>query len=196
MRKTASAMAVLGMLAMGFAGGALVGCNAPTAPQTSDERAVLRDDATNAMKTAQQDDPTLKDFLDKATGYAVFPSVGKGAVGIGGAFGRGVVYHGSDVVGYSKLTQASIGLALGGQTYREIVVFETEDALNNFKSNNFSFTAAASAVAIKSGAAATAKYENGVAVFTMPNGGAMFEASVGGQQFAYINKDDAASLSQ
>src|SRR5690242_17405381 len=30
-----------------------------------------------------------KGFFDKAYGYAVFPSVGKGGVGVGGAYGKG-----------------------------------------------------------------------------------------------------------
>jgi lipid-binding SYLF domain-containing protein len=191
MRSVLCATAILGLLA-----GTFVGCSSNTAPETKDERAALRDDSDNALKSMQADDPSLKDFLSNCDGYAIFPSVGKGAVGIGGAFGRGVVYEGGSVVGYAKLSQATIGLALGGQTYRELVVFQTKDALGNFKSSNFSFSANASAVAIKSGAAATAKYENGVAVFTDPNGGLMFEASIGGQQFTYVDKGDASSLDQ
>jgi lipid-binding SYLF domain-containing protein len=175
-----------------------MGCSSSTAPETKDQRAVLQDDADLALKSMQADDPSLKDFLSNCDGYVIFPSVGKGAVGIGGAFGRGVVYEsgmtGYGLVGYAKLSQATIGLALGGQTYRELVVFQTKDALSTFKSSNFSFSANASAVAIKSGAAATAKYDNGVAVFTDPNGGLMFEASIGGQQLTYVDKGDAAAI--
>jgi lipid-binding SYLF domain-containing protein len=172
-----------------------MGCGS-AAPETKDERAILRDDSDAAMKSMQADDPSLKDFLANCDGYVIFPSVGKGAVGIGGAYGHGVVYEGGSLVGYSKLEQATIGVALGGQTYRELVVFQTKDALNSFKSSNFSLSANASAVAIKSGAAATAKYENGVAVFTDPNGGLMFEASIGGQQLTYIDKADAHKLDE
>jgi lipid-binding SYLF domain-containing protein len=193
MRRVLCATAILGLLA-----GVPMGCNSSTAPDTKDKRAVLQDDSDAALKSMQADDPSLKDFLSTGYGYVIFPSVGKGAVGIGGAFGRGIVYEsgitGYSLTGYAKLSQATIGVALGGQTYRELVVFQTKDSFNAFKASNYSFSANASAVAIKSGAAAAAKYDNGVAVFTDPNGGLMFEASIGGQQLTYIDKADANSI--
>ncbi len=45
--------------------------------------------------------------------------------------------------------------------------------------------AQASAVAASAGTSANAKYQNGVAVFTLPKGGLMAEASVGGQKFGF-----------
>ena len=41
-------------------------------------------------------------------------------------------------------------------------------------------------VALKTGAADTARYNDGVAVFVQPIGGLMFEAAVGGQQFSFV----------
>ncbi|RPJ35986.1 MAG: hypothetical protein EHM35_08900, partial [Planctomycetaceae bacterium] len=120
-----------------------------------------------------------------SAGYAVFPTVGKGAVGVGGAFGRGELIQGGRVVGYCSLTQASIGLALGGQAYSELIFFETPEALQKFKSGDYTFSAQVSAVALKSGASANAKYADGVAVFTMGEEGLMVEASVGGQRFSF-----------
>jgi lipid-binding SYLF domain-containing protein len=118
----------------------------------------------------------------------VFPTVGKGAVGVGGAYGRGVLYEGGVVTGYCDLTQGSIGLQLGGQAYSQIIAFSTAEALTLFKTGNFAFDAQATAVALKSGAGANAKYSNGVAVFTMDESGLMFEASIGGQKFSYEAK--------
>jgi lipid-binding SYLF domain-containing protein len=110
---------------------------------------------------------------------------GKGAIGVGGAYGRGEVWEGGKLVGYSTLTQASIGLALGGQSYTELIFFENKAALDRFKSGGFAFAAQASAVALKSGVSANAKYSDGVAVFTMGQTGLMYEASVGGQKFSF-----------
>jgi lipid-binding SYLF domain-containing protein len=84
--------------------------------------------------------------------------------------------------------QGSIGFQLGGQAYSEIICFSTREALALFKSGNFAFDAQATAVALKSGAGANAKYSNGVAVFTMDESGLMFEASIGGQKFSYEAK--------
>jgi lipid-binding SYLF domain-containing protein len=165
---------------------ALTACT--TAPKSEEGKADKRDEAAAALAKAERNDPTLSPVLRDAKGYAVFPTVGKGAVGVGGAYGKGVLYEAGVFTGYCDLTQASIGLQLGGQAYTEIIVFSTADALTRFKTGNFAFDAQATAVALKSGAGANAKYSNGVAVFTMDESGLMFEASIGGQKFSYQAK--------
>ena len=167
------------------AAGALVLAGCSTTPQTAEKQAQLTSNSETAIQLARKTDPGLQKFFDTAAGYAVFPSVGKGAIGVGGAYGRGELFEGGEPVGYCTLTQASIGLALGGQKYTELIFFETKPALDRFKSGNFAFAAQASAVALKSGTSANAKYSEGVAVFTMGEEGLMYEASIGGQKFNY-----------
>jgi len=136
----------------------------------------------------KQKDDSLKPFFKKAVGYAVFPTVGKGAIGIGGAHGKGVVFQGDKAIGKTGLSQVTVGFQLGGQAYSEIVFFENQKTLDSFKSGNFNFAAQATAVAAAAGAGANAAYKNGVAVFTMAKGGLMYEASIGGQKFSYTPK--------
>lgn len=174
------------LLATLFTIASLTAC--ATAPKTGPERARLESSARSILMTAQESDSSLKKRLAKSAGYAVFPEVGKGAIGIGGAYGRGVLFEEGQIVGYCDLTQATIGFQLGGQTYAEIIAFETHRAVQDFKSNRFKFSAQASAVALKSGVGANAKYENGVVVFTMAESGLMYEAAVGGQKFNYQSK--------
>jgi len=162
---------------------ALAGC--ATAPSTAEGKAEIESEADVALAKARESDPTLIPVLDSAAGYAVFPTVGKGAIGVGGAYGKGVLYENGRAVGYCDLSQASIGLQLGGQSYTEIICFETRESVERFKEGNFQFDAQATAVALKSGAGANAQYRDGVAVFTMDEAGLMFEASVGGQKFSY-----------
>lgn len=156
-----------------------------TAPKTEAGRTDIRDAAASALANAKRTDPTLATVLRDAAGYAVFPSVGKGAVGVGAAYGKGVLYEGGRFIGYCDLTQGSVGVQLGGQSYTEIISFRTTDALNRFKGGNFSFDTQASAVALKSGASANARYTNDVTVFTMDEKGLMFEAAIAGQKFTY-----------
>ena len=156
-----------------------------TAPRSAEGKADIETNAAKALAKAQASNPTLVPIFDAAAGYAVFPSVGKGAAGVGGAYGKGVLYEHSRVVGYCDLSQATIGLQLGGQAYTQIIAFETQDALDYFKTGNFAFDAQATAVALRSGAGVNAQYSNGVAVFTMDEAGLMYEASVGGQKFSY-----------
>src|SRR5210317_1228521 len=102
-------------------------------------------------------------FFNSAYGYAVFPTIGKGGIGIGGAHGSGKVYRQGKAIGTSKMTQVTIGLQLGGQAYSQIIFFEDEAALNNFTSGNFEFGAQATAVAITAGVSAEANTGGGTA---------------------------------
>ena len=161
----------------------LGGCS--TAPRTETGRTNLKAEAAAVLAEARRTDATIKDILDVAQGYAVFPTVGKGGALVGGAYGKGVLYERGEVIGFCDLKQASIGLQLGGQAYTEIIAFETDAALERFKSGNFAFAAQATAVALTAGAGANADYDNGVLVFTMGEAGLMYEASIGGQKFSY-----------
>ncbi|MCY2953748.1 MAG: lipid-binding SYLF domain-containing protein [Planctomycetota bacterium] len=156
-----------------------------TAPTSESGKADKVADANKTIADAQRNDPSLKKFFDEAAGYAVFPTVGKGAIGVGGAYGKGILYQNAKTVGFCDLSQATIGFQLGGQAYSEIIFFETPAALDHFKSGNFAFSAQATAVALKSGSGANAKYSSGVAVFTLGEAGLMYEASIGGQKFSY-----------
>ena len=144
-------------------------------------------------------------FFGKSYGYAVFPTIGKGGLGVGGAYGEGRVYEKGKYVGDTKMSQLSIGFQAGGQGYSQIIFFQDKRALDEFRSGNFEFganvnavviTAAASGTASTAGASAGAsggkkdattagEYHKGMAVFQIVKGGLMYEASVSGQKFSY-----------
>ncbi len=159
-----------------------------TAPKTTEGKMDIEQDASIALGKARATSAEFANILDTSAGYAVFPSVGKGAIGVGGAYGKGVLYDRGMAVGYCDLSQATIGLQLGGQNYTEIIAFENQQAIETFKQGNLRFDAQATAVALKSGAGANAKFKDGVAVFTMDESGLMFEAAIGGQKFSYQPK--------
>jgi lipid-binding SYLF domain-containing protein len=165
------------------AGLLMSGC--ATAPKTASDRSDLHIEVSTALQRMYDTDPDFQPFLHKAYGYVLFPEVGKGAIGAGGAYGHGVVHEQGRFIGYADLSQATLGVQLGGQSYTEAIAFESPLALENFKAGKLTFTANASAVAMKSGAAASARYSDGVAVFVDPVGGLMFEASIGGQSFSF-----------
>src|SRR5690348_13797467 len=127
----------------------------------------------------------MHSLFANATGYVIFPNVGKGAVGVGGAAGNGILFEKEQTTGRASLKQVSIGFQFGGQAYREVIFFENHAALDKFKQNKFEFSAQASAIAATEGASANVKYANGVMVFTQGKGGLMYEASIGGQKFTY-----------
>lgn len=156
-----------------------------TTPRTEEGRRALDLEAQAVLQRLSAADPTLPAFLERAYAYAVFPSIGKGGLGIGGAYGRGVVYERGQLIGFADVTQATLGLQIGGQSYSQLLVFQDKETLERFKSGNFTFAANASAVAVKAGAAAATDFQNGTAVFTQSEAGLMAEASIGGQRFTY-----------
>ena len=152
-------------------------------PAPQDQDRIERSE--KARELAKLKDESLVPWFENSVGYAVFPNVGKGGFGIGGAHGKGVLFVDQKPIGETELAQVTVGLQLGGQSFVEFIFFEDNIALENFKKGNFELSAQASAVAVTLGAAATADYEKGVAIFTMEKGGLMYEASVGGQKFDY-----------
>lgn len=143
------------------------------------------EDSAAAITLFKEADPSLEAFFESSYGYAVFPKVGKGGMGVGGAHGKGLVFKGDEIVGKTSLTQFTVGLQLGGQVYQEVIFFENEQTFENFTGGNFELSAQASAIAAASGVAANATYRHGVAIFTLGIGGLMYEASVGGQKFSF-----------
>jgi hypothetical protein len=160
----------------------------------------------DALESFTRQDATQPYFAG-AYGYALFPTIGKGGIGIGGAYGDGRVYEQGSHVGDVSVSQLTIGMQLGGAAYSMIIFFEDARALREFTSGNFEFGAQASAVALTAavsaeastggGATATASggrndassvqggYRKGLAIFTVAKGGAMYEATLGGQKFKY-----------
>ena len=161
------------------------------------------DDALKSFRNAGESGT----YFDKSYGWAVFPTIGKGGIGIGGAHGTGKVYAQGEPIGTTTMNQLTIGLQLGGQAYSQIIFFENEQAFSDFTSGNFEFSAQATAVAITAGVSAEANtgggmaagasggrndattthggYRKGMAIFTIAKGGLMFEAVLGGQKFSY-----------
>jgi lipid-binding SYLF domain-containing protein len=136
-----------------------------------------------AIATFKESDPTIQRFFDSSPGYVVIPTVGKAALGVGGARGKGILYEGGAPTAVVTLTQLSFGFQGGGQAYSEFIFFEDAATLENFKHGNFELNAQASAVAVKTGASADAAFNGGMAIFTQAKGGLMYEAAVGGQKF-------------
>jgi lipid-binding SYLF domain-containing protein len=146
-------------------------------------------------------------FFESAYGYAVFPTIGKGGLGVGASHGKGQVYREGNLIGFTSTTDISIGLQAGGQAYSLIIFFQNADALNEFTGGNFEFGASAEAIAVQAkaeagasteGAAASASghktgkkattadsYQNGTAIFSMAKGGLMYAATIAGQKYTY-----------
>lgn len=175
-----------GFVAITLATGLLISCS------TTESSREARDEVVQKASASRQEwnrlDPGVEAFAKKSYGYAHFPEITKGGLVVGGAQGRGVVYEQGQHIGYADLTQASVGLQAGAQTFSELIVFENKSAMDRFKQNKFEFGANASAVVVKSGTGASTQFVDGVAVFVRPIGGIMAEAALGGQKVKYVPK--------
>lgn len=145
-------------------------------------------EVADAIASFKSSDAALAKWFDSAYGYAVFPKITKAAIVIGGAAGDGRVFEKGAYIGNARVTQATIGAQLGGQSFSEVIFFENKAALDRFKEDRFEMSAGLSAVAAGEGKSMDAKYAQGVAIFTLAKKGLMAEASIGGQKFKYTAK--------
>ena len=162
------------------------------------------DSYTSTMDLFKQAQQSSR-FFHNSYGYAVFPTIGKAGIGLGGAYGKGRVYAHGQEIGTVSMSQLSLGLQWGGQSYSQIIFFENKAALERFTSGNFEFGANVGAVAITAAASASGgttgvsaaasggkkdaltagEYYDGMVVFSIAKGGLMYEATLSGQKFSY-----------
>jgi lipid-binding SYLF domain-containing protein len=161
----------------------LVAC--ATSPKSAGERQNLTQSAQATLQEMIRRDPSLPDLLSRAEGYVVFPSIGKGGFVVGGAHGRGVLFERGAPAGFASMSQASVGAQLGAQTYSQIVVFITREALDRFKAGTYSLGGEINAVVLTAGAAGATDFRHDVAVFVEVKGGVMAGITVTGQKLSF-----------
>ncbi len=144
-------------------------------------------------------------YFSNSYGYAVFPTIGKGGLGVGAAHGSGHVYSSGHLVGSVSMNQVSVGFQAGGEAYSEIIFFKDKSAMDDFTSGHFEFSGDAGAIVItaaadasvgttgttggasveKHDAATASEYKHGMVVFTIAKGGLMYNATIAGQKFSF-----------
>src|SRR5262245_15430346 len=164
------------------------GCT--TAPPSREGKDALIRQAAATLSDWNGSLPGVEGFARRSYGYVMFPEVTKGGLGLGAAYGRGVVYEQGEHIGYADLSQASLGLQAGGQVYQVLVVFDNQAAIERFKRGELNFSADGSGVLFTAGYAASIRFHEGMTVFAKPLGGIMGEASLGGQRFTFVPRDD------
>lgn len=142
-------------------------------------------DSREARETLSQKYAEVAELFSDSYAYAIFPNVGKGAYIIGGSSGNGTVYEEGRLVGYADMKQVDVGLQAGGKAFVEVVFFEDQETLEDFKDGSYELAANASAVILEEGVSRDVDFQEGVAVVTMPKAGAMAGVSVGGQRFDF-----------
>lgn len=145
-----------------------------------DKKAVA---ATVQAFKAQQ--PSSKALFAKSYGYALYPTVTRGAFAIGGAYAEGGVFKGGKLVGKTSLTAVSIGLGAGGESYSQVIFFQNKAAYDRFVEGKLEFGARANAVFLEKGVSGEPPYVDGVLILAQTKAGLMADASVGGQKLTF-----------
>lgn len=145
----------------------------------------LHKDVQATLKRLEKQVPALRQRLESARGYAVFPAIGKAAAVLGVAYGTGEVFEQQNLIGYAGVAQLTIGIQIGGDTFAEILLFESKHSLNRFKQGRLAFSASAAAALVKAAARGAADYEKGVAALAWSQGGMLLEAAIGAQKFVF-----------
>ena len=173
------------IVSLGLLAGCVIAVGCATAPATNVERQNLRREADATLAEMMSRDPAVRDTAHSAPAYAVFPSVGKGGVLVGGAHGRGILYEAGVPTGYVSLEQASIGAQLGGQSFSELLVLRNPADIDALKAGQFTVGANVGVVVLSPDAAAQKSFDSDALVFVLPRGGLMVDVSFSGQQLKY-----------
>ena len=161
------------------------GCGPSSSLPPEEQVKILKGDVAAAIETCKDKYPTKADQFRKAHAYAVYPSVGKGGLIVGGFEGKGLVYEGGSLVARSSIGGGTLGAQIGGQSFSEVLFFENKAAFEKFKRGETAFQAGGSATAGTASASAANDYKDGVMVLTFGGGGLMLEGVIGGQTFSY-----------
>lgn len=158
------------------------------------DRAALHSEVIATLKRLTLKHPELKRTLQKAYGFAVFPSVGRASLVMGGARGYGEVFEQGEIIGTTRVTQVTVGVQVGGQTFSELLIFERKPSLKAFKASPMAFNANASALFI-AGGSGTTDFKD-VTAHAYTRGGMLLEASLGGQKFRFFPDEGAEAAEE
>ena len=174
------------VVALGLSLSALpAGCGPSSSLPPEEQTKILKSDVAATMETFKGKYATHAGEFKKAYAYAVYPSVGKGGLVVGGFSGKGLVYEGGSLVARSEIGGGTLGAQIGGQSFSEVLFFENKAAFEKFKRGETAFQAGGSATAGSASASAANNYKDGVMVFTFGGGGLMLEGVIGGQNFSF-----------
>ena len=141
--------------------------------------------AARAIEQLRTRIPRSEMFFEDAYGFAILPSVTRVALGFGGAYGKGIVVEGDELIGTTGFWQFSSGIQGGARNFSMIILFKDKEALEYYKTGRLQFLGQAGVAVATVGAAGTPSYNQGVAIVTVSRLGLMFEFSYSGARFSY-----------
>lgn len=132
-----------------------------------------------------------RELAQRAQGILVFPRVISAGLGIGGEYGEGALRSRGADGGYYKMTEASVGATIGGQSKAIIIMIMTPEAYNKFVSSSGWTVGADANVALAhvgaDGRLDTLTTQQPVIAFVQTNSGLMFDVSLNGSKISKLD---------
>ena len=144
-------------------------------PDPNDDRQLA---AAHEIERMLATKPELRKYFDEAHGYAIFPAIWRIAAGFGLVFGRGFVIEQGQLTGVTNQVKGALGFDYGMQYHSQIIFFQNEETMNEFKTAGWEFDGRGSAVLITAGLSGDPGYKSDVAIFSRTRGGLMIELAV------------------
>ena len=145
--------------------------------------------AAAAITRFKEKVPQIQNYFDQAYGYAIIPGITRVGIGFGGAYGRGLVVEGSELIGRTSFSQITSGIQLGAKYFSMIVFFKDQATLDNYKQSQMQFMGQAGIDLVTLGLSGTPAYSDGVAIFALTRLGLMGEFTYSGARFGYKSLD-------
>ncbi len=178
-----SVVAAAIVVSMSFGGAAFAAKPAKIDRRVDEALAEFRDDIGGA-----------DEVLARAEGVLVFPLIRKAGFGVGGEYGQGALRINGSTVAYYSTAAASIGLQIGGQSRRQIIVFLDQGALDKFRSSDgweIGVDASVAVITVGAGGAIdTTQLNQPIVAFVFDNKGLMYNLSLEGSKISRIHDDD------
>ena len=183
-------------LAVGVASLAFSACTTtfPQGQQTvAERRADVDSRADDALNRLYQASPDARSAVSKAKGVLIFPRVLSGGFVVAAEHGDGVLRVNGQKQGYYSTSSGSIGFQAGAQSKAIVILFMTQDALDEFRNSNGWTVGANATVAVANiGANGTIDantFREPVVAFVMTNAGLMAGVSLEGTKITRLEAD-------
>ena len=132
-----------------------------------------------------------REVVKRSKGLLILPSVKKGALIIGGEYGKGVMRIENKSVDYYRMISGSIGFQIGGQAKDIIIAFMSSDALKNFRASKgweAGVDGNIALITIGAGESATTTIGNNpIVAFVFDVKGLIFDLSFKGAKFTKLD---------
>ena len=170
-----------------------IGCAKPQGSSPEQKREFVNGMAADTIAELYDRYPQAKSIIDNSVGYGVFSDVNTQLLYFGTGNGYGVVTDNSDgAKTYMRMGEASAGLGVALKDFREVIVFNDQEAFTNFVTEGWNIGAGAGAEATYEGSGKGSTGEvpldSAIVVYQITESGIALRANMSASKY-WIDED-------